>query len=37
MLLNAGRFNEASIEYRRALELEPVSLPINWDFGRFLY
>jgi predicted Zn-dependent protease len=37
MLLNAGRFDEASIEYRRALELEPLSLPINWDFGRFLY
>jgi tetratricopeptide (TPR) repeat protein len=37
MLLNAGRFDEASIEYRRALELEPLSLHINWDFGRFLY
>ena len=37
MLLNAGRFDEASAEYRRALEIEPLSLPINWDFGRFLY
>jgi len=37
MLLNAGRFDEASVEYRHALELEPLSLPINWDFGRFLY
>ncbi len=37
MLLNAGRLDEASAEYRRALEIEPLSLPINWDLGRFLY
>src|SRR5882762_9994383 len=37
MHLNVVRFEKASIEYRRALELEPLSLPINWDYGRFLY
>ena len=37
MLIDNGRFDEAFAEIRRALELEPLSLPINWDWGRFLY
>jgi Tfp pilus assembly protein PilF len=37
LLSCAGRFDEAAAEFRRALELEPLSLPINWDYGRFFY
>ena len=37
MLSCAGRFEESSTEFRRALELEPLSLPINWDYGRYFY
>ena len=37
MLSCAGRFDESATEYQRALELEPLSLPINWDYGRLLY
>lgn len=37
MLVNSGRFDEAASEFRRALDLEPLSLPINWDYGRFFY
>jgi tetratricopeptide (TPR) repeat protein len=32
-----GRFDEAFAELHRALDLEPLSLPINWDYGRLLY
>jgi tetratricopeptide (TPR) repeat protein len=32
-----ARFDEALAEIRRGLEIEPLSLPINWDYGRFLY
>ena len=37
MLSYDGRFDEASAEFDRAFELEPLSVPINWDYARFLY
>lgn len=32
-----GRFDEALVEIRRARELDPFSLFINWNVGRILY
>jgi len=37
LLSSEGRFDEASSALHRALDLEPLSLPINWDYGRLLY
>jgi TolB-like protein/Tfp pilus assembly protein PilF len=37
MLTCSGRFDEALAEFHRALEIEPLSLPINWDLSRFFY
>jgi tetratricopeptide (TPR) repeat protein len=37
MLDALGRHDEADAEIRRALELEPLSLPINWFYGIHLY
>ena len=36
-LLGLGRFEEAFAEFRRALEIDPLSLPVNWHYGRSLY
>ena len=32
-----GRHNEADVAIRRALEIEPLSLPVNWFYGIHLY
>lgn len=37
LLTYLGRFDESFAAFRRGLESEPLSLPINWDFGRCLY
>src|SRR5438128_8599414 len=34
MLSYAGRSEESFFEFRRALEIDPLSLPINWNYGR---
>jgi Tfp pilus assembly protein PilF len=36
-LMMSGRADEALAEIARALELDPLSLPINTDFGELLY
>jgi len=37
MLGYAGRSEESFAEFRRALEIDPLSLPINWNYGKSLY
>ena len=37
LLSHVGRFDEAAAEYRRGLEIDPLSLPTNWEYGRFFY
>jgi Tfp pilus assembly protein PilF len=37
VLTYVGRLDEASAEFQRSLEIEPLSLPLNWDYARFLY
>lgn len=33
LLSYLGRFEESFAEFRRALEIDPLSLPVNWNYG----